>query len=445
MRFCTTRNKNISCDFKTAILHPIPKDGGFFIPRETSDLRRWIVHIDEKTPFESITGTLLSSFISEEYSPVICDTIATKAFATFRPKIKQLADDLFILELFDGPSATHRDFGITFLCSCFETIFTLEGGKCTFLDSSSGSFGASLGRALRGKTNQRAVIIYPKGCCKGLDQKDLVSNGGNVLPVEIDGTLTDCYNIKKEILLDTDFSYENNVTTANSANIGRLLMQSAFYTYAFAAIKNNTTGGIFYSLDAGNYSAVIAGLYAWSFALPLNGFIIPSTSYLESDLTGSPIVLDSIVPKSKRAPLDPAVPSCVERLEDFFDIGESSSFQKISMMKHFLFPHALSSEDTKKAAISLYKDYGVYSDLSTARAYGAYQKHKARDPHDPYTTILIAKDSPLLSTQFVRQSVGVAPKTTKKIDDLSNPVALKTQPLAPNSAVSEIKALIKSL
>lgn len=438
MRFCTTRDNTVSCDFKSAILHPIPSDGAFYIPRDSRDLRRWIINIDENTSFSSIVGTLLSSFINDEYSPVICETIATRAFATFRPVIRQLASDLFIMELFHGPSATHRDFGISFLTSCFDTIFQLDGGKCTFLDTSSGSFGAALARALRTKNNQKAVIVYPKGSCKGLKNSDLAENGGNVIAIEVEGTLSDCYKIVNDILLDTTFCYANNVTTSNTANIGRLLMQSAFYTYAFAAIKNKVSGGIYYALDASNYSNVVAGLYAWSFALPLNGFILPATSFLEADPSGEPVVLDSIVPKSKRKVLDPSYPSCVERLENVFCANPL-------MMRHFLFPHAVSSADTTSAAINLYKTYKVYADLQTARAYAAYLKHKNDSPNDMYTTVLVAQDSPALSSQFVKQSVGVTPDSTANIAELTTPTKLSRKSLDVTSAKSEIRNIISAL
>lgn len=438
MRFCTTRNKTVSCDFKNAILHPVPSDGSLFIPRDSRDLRRWIININESTPFTTIVGTLLLSFINEEYSPVICDTIATRAFSNFQPVIKQLSNDLFVMELFHGPSATHRDFGISFLTSCFDTIFQLEGGNCIFLDASSGSFGTTLSRALRAKHNQKAVIIYPAGYCHGLEPCDLIENGGNVKIIEIDGNLCDCYKIINEILLDTEFTNANNVTTCNTTNIGRLLMQSAFYTYAFATIKNRISGGIFYALDAGNYSNVVAGLYAWSFALPLNGFILPATSFLESDLTGAPVILDSIVPNSSRKPLDPSVPSCVERLECVFSANPL-------MMRHFLFPHAISTSNTTKAAIDLYKNYKVYSDLQTARAYAAYLKHK-NDTHDePYTTVLVAQDSPAISTQFVKQSIGVTPDITRDIAQLSTPTKLSQKPISIKDAPKIIRAIIKEL
>ena len=84
-------------------------------------------------------------------------------------------------------------------------------------------------------------------------------------------------------------------------------------------VKNKITSDIFYAHDAGNYSNVVAGLYSWSFALPVNGFIIPETDSLTADAKGNPIFLDSLISLEKRLPSDPAEPSNLERLEEVFN------------------------------------------------------------------------------------------------------------------------------
>ena len=137
MKFTSTRNKSLSVGFSQAVLNCMPDDGGLYVPFETEDLRRWILYTDENTSFSSLAGSLTSAFIKDEFSPIICETIATRAFP-FSPEIKQLDENLFLLELFHGPTGIHRDFGISFLVSCLETILQLKGEKAAFLDVSTG-------------------------------------------------------------------------------------------------------------------------------------------------------------------------------------------------------------------------------------------------------------------------------------------------------------------
>ena len=77
MLFNSTRNKNQTVKFSDAVLNCFPQDGGVYVPAEIEDLRRWISYINKNTSFTSIAGTLTSAMIKDEFSPIICETIAT--------------------------------------------------------------------------------------------------------------------------------------------------------------------------------------------------------------------------------------------------------------------------------------------------------------------------------------------------------------------------------
>ena len=258
MKFTSSRNKSSAVTFAQAVMNCMPEDGGLYVPCETEDLRRWILYTDETTKFSSIAGSLTSAFIKDEFGPIICETIATKAFK-FSPEVKQLDEKLFMMELFHTPTGKHRDFGVSYLASCLETILSLNGGSAVFLDVSTGELGASLALSLRGKKNIKAVLVYPKGTVRGMDESDFAWNGGNVYPLEIDGTEEDCHRFVRTVFADKGFIKERHVTVANTANIGRLLPQAFFYPFAFSRIKNKVNGNIYYALAPGNYSNVVAG------------------------------------------------------------------------------------------------------------------------------------------------------------------------------------------
>ena len=401
MRFRSTRNKELDVSFADAILNCVPQDGGLYVPCRTEDLRRWLLYMDEETSFSSIAGTLTSAFINEEFSPIICETIATRAF-DFSPEIKQLDDELFFMDLSTGPTGNHRDFGISYLAAAIETIMQYRGGTSIILDVTTGEMGASLANALRGKYHIKAVLVYPKGSLRGLEEKDLVWNGGNIYPVELDGSVQDCYSMVKKVFEDREFIKARGINVANTANIGRLLPQAFFYPFAFSRIKSKVHSDIHYALAAGNYSNVVAGLYAWQFALPLNGFIIPSTDALSVDALGNPILLDSIVPLNERIECDPANPSNLERLEDVFSANEL-------MMKHFIYPRSIKDEEVSFAAKELYKKYGVLADRHTARAYAAVLNRKDV-VSDESAIVLINRDHPSLSQDYIRHTVGEVPE-----------------------------------
>lgn len=434
MKFTSTRNKKLSVDFAEAVLNCMPSDGGLYVPSQTEDLRRWLLNVDEDTSFSSIAGTLTSAFIKDEFSPIICETIAMRAFP-FSPEIKQLDENLFLLELNHTPTGNHRDFGISYLTACLETILQLRGENALLVAvSERGELCASLAWALRGKKHLKAVVVCAKGKVCGLKESDYVWNGGNVCPIEIDASEQECHLITKDIFSDAEFVRRNHITVANTANIGRLLPQAFFYPFAFSRIKNKVHSDIFYALAAGNYSNVVAGLYAWQFALPLNGFILPATDAFAVNPGGNPVILDSLVPLKNRMPADPTEPSNLERLEDVFCANQL-------MMRHFVFPVDVSAQDVDVAAKELFTKYKVIADRHTARAYASAKiKKESRD--EEYATVLIARDHPSLSSDYVRYTIGETPMMPQSIKEAQQP-SETGKPCVKSS--DEIKKIIENL
>ena len=399
----------------------MPADGGLYVPEGNADLRRWILYTDAATPFSSIAGTLTSACINTEFSPIICETIATKAFP-FEPELKQLDDNLFTLELFSGPSGSHRDFGVSYLAACMETILTLNGKRATFLDLTSGPHGASLSAALRQRKKLKSVLLFPKGKVRGLKQSDFVWNGGNVYPVEIDGDLEYCRRLIQEVFSDRALVQKFNVTASTTANIGRLLPQAFFYTFAFSRLKDKVSGDIYYAMAPGNYSNLVAGLYSWRLSLPLRGFIVPTSGALGVDAQGFPIITDSLVPLKQRPRVNASDPSNLERLEDFFT-------DYSAMIKSFVYPAKVGETAVEKAAQELYKNYDLIADKETAQAYAAAKAKKDLDDGSGDAVVLVRRDHPAYSADFAQHSIGEKIAVPQNIQDALTPFDLK-RPLA---------------
>ena len=417
MKFTSTRNDSVSVNFERVVLDCMPEDGGLYIPKEFPDLRKWILYTNERTSFSNIAGTLTSACINTEFSPIICETIATKAFP-FSPKIQKIDDNLFTLELFHTPSGSHKEFGISYLVNCIETILTMRGGHATFLDATSGELASSLARALRGKNNLNAVLLFPKGFVRGLTKEDFVWNGGNILPVEVDGDEKRCHEIVREIYANHALVEKYKLTVANTANIGRLMPQTFFYPYAFSQLKNQVNGDIFYAMPCGNYSNLVAGLYSWRLSLPVSGFICPTSDEIKLDLEGNCEIMDSIVDLKQRGNADPASPSNLERLEEIF--GSSSL-----MMKHFVYPAVVSKEECEAACRSLFKEYGIYANKSTSRAYAALLKRKNLIEEDDSSVVLVMRDHPAFDSEFIRHTLGKAPELPEDNPDSLTHTELK--------------------
>lgn len=432
MILTSTRNPEIKVPFSKGIINSIPQDGGLYVPSNLQDLRRWIMYTDENTSFQNIAGTLTSAFINEEFSPIICEKIATEAFP-HEPVLKQLDDNLFTLELYHGFTGCHRDYGVSYLCSLLETMLTMNGGSAIFLDYTRGELGSILAKTLKGKKNLKAVLICKKGEYRGLKDEDLYWNGGNIYPLEVEGD--NGKDLIREVFADTAFSEEYNLTVANTANFGRLMGHFFFFPYAFSRIKNKVHGDIYYALAPGNYSNLVAGLYSWRFALPLGGFVLPSTGALTTDTCGSTLLLDSIVSMEKRSKTDPSDPSNLERLEDIFSANSL-------MIRNFVYPSAVTNEEVDQAAKELFIKYGIFADRHTGRAYAALKNRSEDIFEDEGAAVLIARDDPALSQSYCRHTLGEAPEQSEKIKDALKPTILN-RPCV--TTAEEIKNVIRKI
>lgn len=434
MKFISTRNPEHSVSFEKAVINCLPDDGGLYVPGEELDLRKWILYTNPETSFQSIAGSLTSACVNDEFSPIICETIATRAF-TFSPVLKKLKDNFYALELFNTPTGSHKDFGISFLINCLETILTMKGENGIFVDATVGELGASVARAMTGLKHLKAVLIYPKGMVRGLKESDFVWNGGNIYPVEIDGTEADCHNIVRSIFDDKSLVEKLNLTVANTANIGRLMAQMFFYPYAFSRLKGQVNSAIHYAVPCGNYSNLVAGLYSWKLNLPVNGFICPTTDEIKAGFDGKIEIMDSIVAFASREKADPASPSNLERLEDVFHNNSM-------MLKNLIFPGAVTEEQKSEACRELYMKYNIFADELTSAAYAAAKVRKELCEDDDETIVLVMRDHPALSSQWIRHNTGIAPDLPQNIDEVLTPTVLN-KPLMHTA--EEIKQVIRSL
>lgn len=434
MQFTSTRNSNLKVSFSQAVRDCIPDDGGVFVPSSIEDMRRWIYYIDETTSFASIAGSLTSALMHEEFSPIICETIATAAFPV-EPVVKQLGGSLFMTEMYHGFTGCHRDYGVSYLVSYLETTLQLKGGKAVFLDFTHGGLGALLSKILKDKKNIKAVLVYQKGTVRGLDEESLVWNGGNIYPVEMEGSEAEIKAAIYEVFADREFVQTNGLTVANTTNVCRLLGQIFFFPYSFAQVKKKFNGEFYYAMGAGNYGSLMAGLYSWRFALPVNGFYVPSTTALARSANGSPVVLDSLVDLKVRGETNPAVPANLERLESFFGKNEM-------MMRNFIYPCDVSEEQRDAAAKELYMKYGIFADKETASAYAVVKENCSEVFDEDGAFILTAYNHPSLSSDYCRHVIGEAPEMPDEIKASFVPVQLRRPVIA---SVEELKKIAGSL
>ena len=227
------------------------------------------------------------------------------------------------------------------------------------------------------------------------------------------------------------------LTLCNSSNIGRLLPQSFFYTFAFTRIKKQVSGGIYYAQHVGNYGNLVAGLYGWQTAMPVNGFIVPCTNNLTLDLQGNVTIVDGRVPMNERSVCDPADPSNLERMEYMF---KTQSL----MLRSFVYPAEVTDEECNEACKELYMKYKIFADKETSKAYAAMKARKDDVVGEDSAVVLVARNSPSLSESFLMHNLGEVPPKSKEVEEAFEPVKLNRPVIAP-SDIDYLTSVLNSL
>ncbi|MDR2479281.1 MAG: threonine synthase [Treponema sp.] len=420
MQFCSTKSSGPLVSFKDAVLRCLPPDGGLYVPAQMMDIRQFFLLMDEKISYPELVTTVAPSLLQGELNPFSASRVVESAF-DFEPELVRLDEGLSILNLYKGPTGVFKDFGIAFLAAVLEEL--LKNSRQTLvLSAARGDTGVSMAHAFKGRKGLYSVLVYPSGPIRGLDPAAFVPNGGNIIPIQIKGTFDDCQRLINETINDRQFAERYGVTSANAINPGRLLPQTFYYLYAFIKIKKQLSGDLMFSVPSGNFGNLIAGLYAWKFGMPVNGFIaaMNANNAFGDFIKGRPFSPRPLVNTNSPA-LDVSIPSNYERLASFYK-------EAPAVMRNIVYPAAIGDELTLLTIEYAWKKYQIHIDPHTAVALAAAEQIAAARQWGGHThTVVLATGHPAKEAALVREATGQTisvPESLLALRKQSDPIAI---------------------
>ena len=401
--------------FKDAILDCLPPDGGLYIPSKVMDLRQFFLYMNEGISFSELVATLAPALFDAGLNPVSSSRVTESAF-DFEPELKTLDENISILNLYNGPTGSFKDFGIAFFASVLEEIIRGKG-HAMVLSAVRGDDGLNLERAFHGRKGLVSVMLFPSGPIHGLNPKSYVPNGGNIIPIQVKGNLDDCQALVNETINDRPFSKRHNITSANAINPFRLLPQSFYYLYAYIKIKKSLAGELFFSVPSGNFGNLISGLYAWKFGLPVSGFIasMNANNTLGEFFSGGDFKPKPLIATNSPA-LDVGIPSNLSRLESFRE-------EAPSVMRNMVFPASIGNDETFKAMEEAWKLYGELLDPHAAVALAAARNFLKAEKHRCSHVIVLATGHPAREAAILRSATGQSVEIPEKLQLLKKDAA----------------------
>ncbi len=277
MKYISTRGQMAPIEFKDAVMTGLAPDGGLLLPESLPDvsgkLDAW-----SNLGYVDLAYEVMSHFATdipeEDLRKLIAESYATFDHPDVAPSVQ--VGDVFVLELFHGPTLAFKDVALQFLGNLFAYILEQRGGKLNILGATSGDTGSAAIHGVRGKHNINIFIMHPAGRTSPLQEKQMTSVlDDNVFNLAVDGTFDDCQHIMKTTFADVPFKTEHALGSVNSVNWARVLAQTVYYFYsAFRVMDETGAGHVQFSVPTGNFGDILAGYLAQRMGLPVSKLIL---------------------------------------------------------------------------------------------------------------------------------------------------------------------------
>jgi threonine synthase len=367
MQFYSTNNQVPSVSFKEAVLKGLPDDNGLYMPEEIPQFSRDFIKELPELEFRDIAFESAKLIIGDEIPERKLREIVDDAF-NFDVILRQIHDDIHVLELFHGPTLAFKDFGARFMARAMGYFLESDGREINILVATSGDTGSAVAQGFLGILGIRVILLYPKGKVSKIQEQQLTTIGQNVTALEVDGTFDDCQRLVKTAFLDQQLNHKLNLSSANSINIARLLPQSFYYTYAVSR-RMGTSDKIVFCVPSGNFGNLCGGLLAKSMGIPIDRFIAASN-------------LNDIVPKYLETSLFTPKPS-IQTISNAMDVGNPSNFVRIMDMYQNDYQKVIkdikgisfNDDETRDIIKEVYHQHHYLMCPHTAIGYGGIRHH----------------------------------------------------------------------
>ncbi|KAH3676446.1 hypothetical protein WICMUC_002077 [Wickerhamomyces mucosus] len=411
-----------SHSFEEVVLKGLASDGGLFIPSKIPKLPANFVEEWKDLSFTDLAFNILRLYIEEsEISNDELKSLIERSYSTFRHEdvtpIEKINDDLYLLELFHGPTYAFKDVALQFVGNLFEFFLQRKNAnlpeeqkdKLTVVGATSGDTGSAAIYGLRGKKDVSVFILYPTGRISPIQEAQMTSvPDSNVHTLSVKGTFDDCQDIVKKIFSDVEFNKKFHIGAVNSINWARILAQQTYYFYSyFQLLKKQPDAKVRFVVPSGNFGDILAGYYAKEMGLPADKLIIATNEndILDRFLKTGEYAKSADVKATLSPAMDILISSNFERLlwylvrnqvKDDLKAGEilSQWFEDLKTKGSFKVSDEIIASATKDFDSDRVEDAEIISTIT--ETYQKYNKY-VLDPHTAVGVKVsndnIAKDS----------------------------------------------------
>ncbi|WP_420546715.1 threonine synthase [Curvivirga sp.] len=437
MLFESTRGGVSDVKFDEVLLSAMAKDGGLYVPQNLPKLSFKDLQALKGKNYKELASELLPYLLGDQIPKHVIQEIVDDAYGSFHHNaiapLKQLDHNLWLMELFHGPTIAFKDFALQFLGRILDHVLKQKGNQAVIIGATSGDTGSAAIEAVKDRDNIKLYMLHPKGRVSDVQRKQMTTvHADNITNLAINGSFDDCQAMVKALLNDKELNEKDYVTAVNSINWARIAAQVIYYFHAGLNLGISETKFNFV-VPTGNFGNVYAGHIARSMGLPINKLIIGSnrndiiTRFFETGKMEAQNVEPSLTPS-----MDIQISSNFERL--LFELFDRDGKQVKQLMNDFKVHGFYEvSEEILATAKSLFDAYRVSDERTIEVIQETFdQTGEVLDPHtaigveaanvnkknSTIPTIVLGTAHPAKFPETVKKAIGCQPALPIYLDHI---------------------------
>ncbi|HNB27868.1 MAG TPA: threonine synthase [Alphaproteobacteria bacterium] len=338
MRYVSTRGAAPALSFTDVLLAGLARDGGLYVPETWPRLTAAEIRALRGLSYEEIALRVMRPFVGGEIADADLKAMIDAAYGAFRHQavapLKQLDDNLWLMEQFHGPTLAFKDLALQLVGRLYDHVLGRQGKRVTIIGATSGDTGSAALEACRDRGAIDIFILHPKGRVSEVQRRQMTTiPSANVFNIAIEGSFDDCQDMVKAMFNDHAFRDSINMSAVNSINWARVMAQVVYYVVAAVAL-GAPDRRIGFAVPSGNFGNIFAGYVARQMGLDLAPLIVGANrnDILARFFTSGRMEIAEVVP-SLSPSMDIQVSSNLERL--LFDLFDRDGQRLAAAMTEF--------------------------------------------------------------------------------------------------------------
>lgn len=270
---------SLTVDMHEALTSCIPQGGGLYLPSSLPRIPSAFIQNAPDMSLREIAYATSNVFLGKDLDSLSIKKVVDNAFSFDMP-IVEVDKNLYILELFHGPTGVFKDIGSRFLAGLLREIDRHDNVCLNVLVSTTGNTGMAVANAFAGVSDIKVFILYPHGTVSKNAAAEMSSFGDNIHALEVSGNIDDCRSMISQAFEDVRLREDLVMSSANSTNFARLIPQVALFFYAAAQLRKKgiSSDGYDVAIPSGNLGMVTSALMAKMIGLECGGVIAACNS-----------------------------------------------------------------------------------------------------------------------------------------------------------------------